>query len=101
MAATQYGNPVDWLLRDRRTGKIVIAQRPNRLILLSSTARGLRVVTRPSGGAADSALRAISTGALIVWAADETLRGVNPLRRMLGAVTLVVQGSSGVRQFRA
>ncbi len=99
--ATGYRNPLDWLLRDRTTGRIVIGQRPNTLMIVASTARGLRVFTRSSGGTADATLRALATGALIAWAADEVVRGVNPLRRTIGAVTLVVQVRSGVRQFRS
>jgi len=30
----------------------------------------------------------VGTGALIVWAADEIVRGVNPFRRALGTVVL-------------
>jgi type IV secretory pathway VirB2 component (pilin) len=31
----------------------------------------------------------VATIALAVWAADELIRGVNPFRRVLGAVVLV------------
>lgn len=33
-------------------------------------------------------LRGIGTGALVVWALDELVRGVNPFRRLLGAIVL-------------
>ena len=35
-----------------------------------------------------TALDYAATGALIVWGADELARGVNPFRRLLGAVVL-------------
>ena len=44
---------------------------------------------RPTVGGVD-VLTVLSTGALLVWAADEVLRGVNPFRRLLGAGVLVV-----------
>jgi hypothetical protein len=33
----------------------------------------------------------IRVGALLVWALDEVVRGVNPFRRVLGAAVLSVQ----------
>jgi hypothetical protein len=40
---------------------------------------------------AASALSGVGRGALIVWALDELVRGVNPFRRVLGAVVLAVE----------
>ena len=37
------------------------------------------------------AVTGIGRGALIVWALDELVRGVNPFRRLLGAAVLAVQ----------
>ena len=78
---------VDWFLRDRRTGHIVIAQWPNPALavwLLATVARG---VLDPGGGWG-TALRVVATLALTWWAGDEIVRGVNPWRRLLGAVVL-------------
>lgn len=33
-------------------------------------------------------LRGVGTGALVVWALDELVRGATPFRRLLGAVVL-------------
>lgn len=78
----------DWLLRDRRTGRIVVAQRPNAaawVYVLSLVVR--RVV--PDGVVTPVVV--IGTVALVAWAVDEIVRGVNPFRRLLGAGVLVVQ----------
>jgi hypothetical protein len=73
---------VDWLFRDRETGRIVIAQWPNVPILIFVAARVADRLLDPS----TSALRWIGTAALLWWAGDEIVRGVNPWRRILGAV---------------
>jgi hypothetical protein len=39
-----------------------------------------------------TAVTAVGTVALVVWALDELVRGVNPFRRLLGAGVLVTQG---------
>jgi hypothetical protein len=78
-----------WLLRDRRTGRVVVAQAPNApawVYVASLLAR--RVV--PDG--AVTAVTAVGTVALVVWALDELVRGVNPFRRLLGAGVLLTQG---------
>lgn len=48
----------------------------------------LRWALRPDDGW-DTALRAVGSLALVVWAVDEVARGVNPFRRMLGAGVLL------------
>lgn len=78
---------VDWFLRDRRTGRIVIAQRPNPPLVVWLVATAARVVLEPGGGWG-VALRVVATLALGWWAVDEIGRGVNPWRRMLGSVVL-------------
>lgn len=79
----------DWTFRDRRTGRIVVAQLPNPPLLVFIAAS---VSARVLGleGAAASVVRVAATGALLVWAVDEVLRGVNPFRRALGAVVAIV-----------
>jgi hypothetical protein len=44
-----------------------------------------------------TALDVIGTGALVVWAGDEVVRGVNPARRILGGVVLALLLVSRVR----
>jgi hypothetical protein len=79
---------VDWLFRNRRTGRITIAQAPNAPLLVFLVAAGVRWVFRPAG-AAGTAVDVVASVALIAWAVDEIVRGVNPWRRLLGAAVLV------------
>ena len=78
---------VDWAFRDRRTGRIVIAQWPNAALAVWLAATVASAVLTP-GGAGRTALRVVAVGALTWWAVDEVARGVNPWRRALGAVVL-------------
>jgi len=85
--ADRTGRIVDWLFRDRRTGRIVIVQRPNvalGIFLVVAVARRLADPT----GAARTALGVLATTSLLWWAVDEVVRGVNPWRRLLGAAVL-------------
>jgi hypothetical protein len=76
---------LDWWVRDRR-GRLAVAQWPNAALGVWLTARVLErtELTFPD----DATLRGIGTGALLVWALDELLRGASPFRRVLGAVVL-------------
>ncbi len=80
---------VRWMFVDRRSGRITVAQWPNIplwvFIIVSVVAR----LSHPSGSAA-RLTRAVAVGALLIWAIDEVVRGVNPFRRVLGAAVLVV-----------
>jgi hypothetical protein len=78
----------DWLFRDRETGRIVVAQWPNLPLGLFLAATLVRVVVHPHGAVA-GALTVVGTTALLWWAVDEVVRGVNPFRRGLGAVVLL------------
>ena len=78
---------MNWLFRNRRTGKITVAQRPNAALAIWLVATVVGIVVDASG-ALWTALTIIGTSALIIWAGDELLRGVNPFRRMLGAAVL-------------
>jgi hypothetical protein len=79
---------VDWFLRDRRTGRIVVAQWPSiaLAVWLAASAAGALLDPSRRWGAA---LRLVATLALGWWAGDEIARGVNPWRRTLGAVVFV------------
>ncbi len=76
----------DWMFRDRATGKIVIAQFPNLPLLAWLVAS---VLTLATTGTLRTALGYLASVALLVWAADEIWRGVNPFRRMMGGLVLV------------
>jgi hypothetical protein len=76
------------MFRDRATGNIVIAQRPNLLLTLWLGCVIVRWLAQPTG-AWSTVLTAVSAAALVIWAGDEVVRGVNPWRRALGAVVLV------------
>jgi hypothetical protein len=79
---------IRWVFVNRRTGRITVAQWPN--IALWSYA-ALSFVGHVDGvnGTAQQALQLGSVVALVVWAADELIRGVNPFRRILGVVVLL------------
>jgi hypothetical protein len=83
-------NPANWLFRNRRTGQITIAQLPNVPLWVFLIATALRIIIDPTGWPG-TALRLAATTALLYWAADEILRGVNPWRRLLGAAVLAAQ----------
>ena len=78
---------MNWLFRNRQTGEITIAQAPNPPLIIWLVATVINVIFSPSG-AIGTALTIVGTGALVVWAGDELLRGVNPFRRMVGAIVL-------------
>jgi hypothetical protein len=81
---------VNWLFRNRQTGRITIAQFPNIPLWLFLIAGSLRSLIDPAGWPR-TALNAAATAGLLWWAADELLRGVNPWRRLLGAAVLAAQ----------
>jgi hypothetical protein len=87
---------VDWALRDRRTGRIVVAQWPNVPLAVWIVAAVALALLDPEGGWR-VALRVVATVVLGWWAVDEVVRGVNPWRRLLGAVVLVGIVASLVR----
>jgi hypothetical protein len=81
---------IDWLFRNRKTGRITIAQFPNVPLAIFLAASVARWLLDP-GERLDSGLRVLGTGGLIWWAVDETMRGVNPWRRLLGGFVLIGQ----------
>jgi len=82
---------IDWLFRDRRTGGITIAQVPNAPLIVFLGASGVRWVAHPSG-TVGTVVDVIASIALVAWAVDEIVRGVNPWRRILGGAVLVGAG---------
>jgi hypothetical protein len=76
-----------WFFQSRETGAITIAQAPNLSLWIVIVAGALIWAWHPPGRLG-VALEIIFKGALFFWAADETLRGINPWRRCLGAAVL-------------
>ena len=76
-----------WLFEDRATGEIVVAQKPNVALWVLFGVAAVSVVMKPSGGWGRG-VEVVELAALTVWALDEIFRGVNPWRRMLGALSL-------------
>jgi hypothetical protein len=87
---------IDWLFRNRATGRITVAQWPNWSIGVFLAATVALRVFEPSGDLR-TVLVVIRAGALLIWAVDEIARGVNPWRRLLGAVVLVITVAGLVR----
>ena len=73
----------DWLFRDRRTGRITIAQLPNLALWIFFATAVLRRLVSGDGGLR-TAIGYVGVAALGWWAVDELVRGVNPWRRLLG-----------------
>ena len=78
---------IDWFFRNRRTGERTIAQFPNVPLGVFLVAVVVRWIASPSG-AAGTMVDVVAAVALIIWAGDEVIRGVNPWRRMLGGGVL-------------
>jgi hypothetical protein len=78
---------IDWLFRNRRTGRITIAQAPNVTLAVFILAWLVNALFHPSG-TAHTILVVVQVGALVLWAGDEVVRGVNPWRRILGGSVL-------------
>jgi len=91
---------LDWLFRDRATGRFVVGQWPNAALLVFMSARGLQWLIGTTKGNAALALQWLGTAALTWWAGDELMRGVNPFRRILGSAVLVAVGYDIFRQLR-
>ena len=77
-----------WFFRDRRTGRITIAQTPN---ALSASSTVLAVAELALRGRSARVAKAARRVVVTAWAADELARGVNPWRRTLGAGVLALQ----------
>jgi hypothetical protein len=79
---------VRWMFVSRRTGGIAVARWPN-VALSAFTALSIARRFNIPNSTPETTLRLLSVLALIVWAADELARGVNPFRRILGLVVLL------------
>jgi len=81
---------IDWLFRNRTTGRITIVQFPNAALGLFLAATALQLLFDPTGKPR-AGLTLLAAGGLIWWAIDELIRGVNPWRRLLGGAVLAAQ----------
>lgn len=81
---------LDWCFRDRRTGRITVAQVPNAALWIFMAASALDWALPPNAAVAPM-IKTVALGSLLVWAADEVLRGVNPWRRALGLGVLAYE----------
>jgi hypothetical protein len=78
-----------WLFRNRRTGRLTVMQWPNISLSVFALSSLALHVLHPRGGI-KAATRILADVALVTWAADELLRGVNPFRRILGGGVLLM-----------
>ena len=83
----QIRRSLQWFFRNRETGAITIAQAPN-LVLWIVIAGSVPIWAWHPAGHLGAALEIVVKAGIFVWAIDETLRGVNPWRRCLGAAVL-------------
>ena len=82
-ATGAFRRSLDWAFVNRRTGRYTVAQWPNLALCVFIGATVLHLF-HPSG-TFGTVVRSLGEAALIVWAIDEVVRGVNPFRRVLGA----------------
>jgi hypothetical protein len=80
---------VRWMFVNRRNGRLTVAQWPNIYLSVFIVLTLALRIFHPTGGI-DQLVRGIAEATLLVWAADETIRGVNPFRRILGLVVIAV-----------
>jgi len=73
---------------NRRTGRITVLQWPN-LSLSAFILASIALHTFRSMGAIETFARVLADLAILVWAIDELLRGVNVFRRALGLAVLI------------
>ncbi|WBL80457.1 hypothetical protein I3J27_08565 [Bradyrhizobium xenonodulans] len=81
---------LNWFFRNRETGAITIVQWPNLVLWIVIVAAVLLWIW-PSSDQVSVALAVVVKGGLLIWAADEIVRGVNPWRRCLGAAVAVYE----------
>jgi hypothetical protein len=78
---------------ESRIGHVTASRLGERLVTPLEPVDGVVGVLAQVGrgrGGQGVVLDAVATAALLVWAVDEVLRGVNPFRRLLGGGVLVV-----------
>jgi hypothetical protein len=76
-----------WLFVNRQTDGFTVVQWPN-LALWAYLVCAVVLRLGPGRGGVHSVVRVLSDVAVVIWSADEIVRGVNPFRRLLGAAVL-------------
>jgi hypothetical protein len=79
-----------WWFENRETGRITVAQFPNAPLVGAAAAWVVRRLA-PEGSTLEDLSGIAFVVLLLVWAADEVVRGVNPWRRLLGSVVIAWQ----------
>jgi hypothetical protein len=79
---------LQWAFRSRRTGRLAVVQWPNVPLSVFIVASVAERAVHPSGRIHE-VVRVVAVVALLLWALDEVVRGVNPFRRLLGAAVAV------------
>ncbi|MEM7142273.1 MAG: hypothetical protein AAF548_14715 [Actinomycetota bacterium] len=77
-----------WWFENRETGEITLAQIPNPPLWIGLASW---TVGRVFGGAIGAVAGVVTFAALVWWALDEIVRGVNPWRKALGTAVLFWQ----------
>jgi hypothetical protein len=85
-----------WLFRNRNTGRLTVVQLPNIPLATYLFATVLHIVFR-SNTAVSTVVAAVASAAIAVWAVLEIVWGVNPFRRGLGSVVLILVVVSALR----
>ncbi len=79
-----------WWFASRETGRITIAQFPNWPLFAIGAVSVVRLLVDESSDAYGIAGGTI-TALWLFWGADELIRGVNPFRRLIGALVVAWQ----------
>lgn len=94
----RYIKSVTWLrwLFVTKDGQVVIAQMPNAPLIIAFIADGVSYVSR---GETKTISTWIAQIAFVIWSIMEIGWGVNPFRRILGAVVLILMGFAIYQNF--
>jgi hypothetical protein len=79
---------VRWMFSSRRSGRLTVVQWPNIVLWVFIILTVALHVFHPEGGTG-TLIRVLADVALLLWATDELIRGVNPFRRILGLIVIV------------
>jgi hypothetical protein len=80
---------IRWMFANRQSGRLTVAQWPNIwLWIFIALTVGLHILALRGG--AKHLVGVLADVALLIWAGDEVVRGVNPFRRILGFLVIVI-----------
>jgi hypothetical protein len=85
-----------WMFRNRRTGRLTVVQWPNIPLAAYLLATAIHIVFR-SSTVVSTVVAVVASVALAIWAVLEIAWGVNPFRRGLGSVVLILVVVSALR----